>query len=185
MAENITRPLSEAEIAYRTRSRKQDQIPYKFWNRVAITADDTRCWNWKGMIAHTGYGYFSISGKTILAHRQSYLLNNGEIPDGLIVRHTCDNRRCVNPSHIILGTHADNSADMVARNRQAKGLRSGRYTKPERTAKGEGCHLSVLKNEDVIEIRKRKMSSRKLAKAYNVHRGTIVNIWTRKTWKHI
>jgi hypothetical protein len=191
MAENIMehkRQLTEAELKYRNRGidYSLETVKKRFWSKVAITANPDRCWTWTAFKTSFGYGYFHPEyKKQMTAHRYSYLLNVGEIHKGFVVMHMCDNPSCVNPRHLKVGTHADNSADMVAKGRQANGLRSGRYTKPEKTVRGEDCHLSKLTESDVIEIRKRKKSYRKMAVDYGVHKDTILHILMRRTWKHI
>ncbi len=85
------------------------------------------CWEWKGNFHPDGYGRIDCridkSRLTIRAHRLSYALHKGAIPAGLLVRHSCNNPRCVNPYHLHLGNSADNVRDMVAANRQVKGDR--------------------------------------------------------------
>ena len=76
------------------------------------------CWNWNRSVDTCGYGMFYCDGKQINSHRFSYLYFNGDIPDGLVVRHICDNTRCVNPEHLVLGTNSDNLKDSYARRRR-------------------------------------------------------------------
>ena len=83
------------------------------------------CWEWQGSMFSNGYGRFGIERKSRRAHRVSYEIHKGEIPANNLVRHTCDNRRCVNPNHLLIGTHSDNMKDMTDRGRQAKGLNQG------------------------------------------------------------
>lgn len=93
----------------------------RFWKWVDIKLPE-ECWNWK--LAKEGeYGGFSIRRKStgvfrsIRSHRASWILHFGFIPEGLSVLHTCDNKRCVNPNHLFLGTQADNVEDMMKKGR--------------------------------------------------------------------
>jgi hypothetical protein len=92
----------------------------RFWPNVQKTSG---CWNWIGAEQSKGRGYGTIGkdGKTLRAHRVSWEMHNGPIPEGLIVCHKCDNPKCVRPEHLFLGTHSDNVADKVAKGRQSKG----------------------------------------------------------------
>jgi predicted XRE-type DNA-binding protein len=93
---------------------KQDPISRfnKFVSKV-----DSGCHEWTSTIHRDGYGKFYLDGKQMSAHRAAYMLFVGAIPKGMLVMHTCDNRKCVNPKHLRVGTYSDNFQDMVSKNR--------------------------------------------------------------------
>lgn len=90
----------------------------RFWQKVEVT--DT-CWLWSGATDRDGYGKLEFKGRHYRPHRLAYELTQGSIPDGLLLRHTCDNRLCVRPGHLIPGTQQDNIQDREDRSRTAKG----------------------------------------------------------------
>lgn len=98
----------------------------KFWSKVDKSGGPTACWIWTGIKSGGGYGGMLFGGKERLAHRISYELANDEIPPGLCICHHCDNRICVNPSHLFMGTHQDNMRDMVWKGRHRYGKEHGR-----------------------------------------------------------
>ena len=130
----------------------------------------TGCLLWKKAINNLGYGISWKNGKPISAHRNIYEETYGPIPTGLVVRHTCDNRACVNPNHLILGTPKQNSQDMVDRNRQAKGSKVG---------------TSILTEDVVLMIKSLSGSSRQVAKLIGCSATTIKDIRNNKLWKHV
>jgi len=129
---------------------------------------DNGCWVWKGGVSNVGYGLcYSDKKKIASAHRTSYEAFIGEIPKDKLVAHICDNRLCVNPAHLFLATHAENSADMVAKNRSAR---------------GEKCGKSKLTEEQVKFIRESNLSHRKLGVMFNVSHANIGYVKRGATW---
>jgi hypothetical protein len=94
----------------------------RFFEKIHVPSDSpTACLEWTGAISSSGYG--SIAGdeqKNISAHCAAWIIANGTIPEGLCVLHRCDNRRCVRPAHLFLGTRVDNNRDMAAKDRAHK-----------------------------------------------------------------
>lgn len=88
----------------------------RFWSWVRL-GDEEDCWLWIGTLHNKGYGLFGVDGRIQRCHRIAYELENGPIPDGMLVCHSCDNRDCVNPAHLWLGTAQDNTTDMVRKGR--------------------------------------------------------------------
>lgn len=120
-------------------------VVQRFWAKVDIRQPD-ECWNWTAGLLATGYGQFGggsgTSGKNWRAHRLAYAMTNGPIPAGQVVMHTCDNRRCVNPAHLELGTQKQNLVDMALRGRNARGVLTIDQVREcrRRAAAGEPLH---------------------------------------------
>jgi HNH endonuclease len=130
------------------------------------------CHFWTGARDAAGYGISWSKGKWIRAHRKVLIDKFGPISKGKVVCHLCDNKACVNPKHLWIGTPDDNSKDMVRKNRQAKGSKAGN---------------SKLTEDTVLDIRDcfGNLSSRATAALYNISKTNVLDIWNRKIWKHI
>ena len=148
----------------------------RFWKQV-IKLDKNHCWNWVGALTTGGYGSINKGfwhGGNVAAHRVSWIIHYGNIPATKHVLHKCDNRLCVSPNHLYLGTNKDNVRDRVSRGRE--GDRSG-----------EKNGRAKLNQEDVNYIRSvynGKYGQRTvLAYLFNVSPITIWGIVTRRYWK--
>jgi hypothetical protein len=142
-----------------------------FWSKVAKTRG---CWLWVGLPTTKGYGRCQIAGRNLLAHRISYTLLKGAIPKGLLVCHKCDNRLCVRPAHLFLGTVLDNNRDCAAKQRNC-GPRNV----------GEENPLAKLTTEKVREIRRSSESGKSLAARFGIAQSVVSNVRKRKLWTHV
>lgn len=118
------------------------------------------CWEWIACLrGKSGYGAFKLNGKVIDAHRVSYQLYKGEIPSNMYVCHKCDNRKCVNPDHLFLGTPKENLQDALLKGRIKPGRNSYKLKKhPSISSYGNGCRCkecTFLKNQALIKYRKK------------------------------
>jgi len=162
--------------------------PERFWNKVKQSTPNN-CWLW--VASKTGgYGRFRIDGKVRKAHRVSWEIHNGSIPNGLCVLHNCDNPPCVNPGHLWLGTQEENILDMKRKGRGRGPTGKNQWTNlfPEKLAKGYKHRYSVLTESDVLAIRsadRYRGYQRDLARKYRVPQGNISKIVNYKSWKHL
>lgn len=156
--------------------RKTEFPEERFWKKVNKQTENG-CWEWTGGL-HSGYGQFSVGGRknarNIRAHRFSYVLTHGLIPDDIDVLHSCDNRKCVRPDHLFTGTQYDNVKDMVSKQRHATGERIG---------------SAVLTETQVTEIRRRfsfgSQNMVSMGKEFGVAPSTIARIRDRLIWDHL
>ncbi len=149
----------------------------RFWNFVDKKSED-ECWHWTGQILSNGYGRISVGARNLgneLAHRVSWrLANKQEIPEKMVVMHKCDNPKCVNPNHLNIGTHKQNTQDMITKGRK-------RVVSP----KGEGNGKSLLDAEKVRLIRSSKLNHAELGRQLGVSTSCIRGVRSGRTWSHI
>lgn len=147
----------------------------RFWSKVAFGREAPfplgRCWEWQAAKRDFGYGAFWDGRHMEKAHRASWKLTFGLIPDTLCVLHRCDNPPCVRPNHLFLGTHADNVADMHRKNRGNVGERNGK---------------AILRLEQVRTIRAMLatgLTQQAIAEEFGVARATVQLIAAGKNWR--
>ena len=148
----------------------------RFWKRVE-KGTNSGCWFWKGAKDRRGYGHLGRGGKdtkNYMAHRVSYEIHIGIIPEGLIICHSCDNPNCVNPFHLFAGTNSDNQKDS--------------FNKGRHNMKGESHPNSTLTTQDALSIRElhtNGVKSSQIAPAFNITHQTVNKVNSRTRWAHV
>lgn len=149
-------------------------VTARFWTYVAKTEDG--CWTWRGSLATGGYGSFGVRYKTYRSNRFAWFIHSGEWPGDKCVLHRCDNRACVRPDHLFLGTRNDNMQDMI---------RKGRAIHPSGINLGESNPNAKMTAEQVRAFRSAKCSIRELSRQTGISRYTIAHAIKRRTWAHV
>jgi len=152
-------------MTIKSKNGKIVSTPEQLFNRHCIKGSIEECWPWGAYISTTGYGQTKVGGrasKLIQAHRLSWIVHFGEIPNGLHVLHKCDNRPCVNPNHLFLGTNQDNIADRVAKGRSQRWIATAPREKHPST--------KILKTDldEMIRLRNNKIKVVTIAKQFNI-----------------
>lgn len=141
------------------------KIKDRFFKKIKFT---NGCWEWQGDRFVQGYGAVTINKKKVKAHRISFLIFNGKFPKYLCVLHKCDNRKCVNPKHLFLGTRKDNNHDRSQKNRSGKGMRHPHC----KTTDGDVKKIKRLYNDGV--------GQNKIAKKFNISQTLVSLIINKK-----
>jgi hypothetical protein len=182
------------------RTRRPQNVTERAWFHKSYTVDTTTgCWLWnkctKG--GKFNYGIFSMNGVGIRAHRASYMLNVGPIPDGFCVCHQCDTPMCVNPEHLFIGTDRDNAMDAVSKHRMhiptPTGFHYGGNHWTQRNPSkhcecSSGCKLTT---DQVKHIREQAIhgltisDKKRIAREHGITDGSLWLILTNRTWKHV
>lgn len=155
--------------------RSREPLSVRFWLHVNKKANNG-CWEWTGALGPNGYGRTSGNGKfDLVTHRVSYVLTKGEIPDGKIIMHSCDNRKCVNPDHLIAGTYLENMQDMIRKDRAHHPIKYG-----------EESPRAKLTDDNVRAIRSAVgVSDAEFARRFGVTNAAVRNARIGITWRHI
>lgn len=141
--------------------------------RRSFESSSEGCWVWAAAKSGSGYGHIRSRGKLLQAHRVSWMIHYGEIPDGAFVLHHCDNPPCVRPDHLFLGNDASNTADKVSKGRQS-------------VTWGEACGNAKLTESEVREIRSIcGLPIKSIASAFGVSKSTVFAIRARRIWAHL
>lgn len=155
-----------------------DKVLTRFWRKVD-KSDENGCWLWRASSGASGYGQFCLGGTMVGAHRVSFEIHNGSIPDGLHVLHRCDVPTCVSPMHLFLGTHRENIADRHAKGRTSKAHRN----------QGESHGLAKLGESQVSEIRRLyahgDLTQREIAEMFGVTQSLVSHVVNGRLWRHV
>jgi HNH endonuclease len=154
-------------------SGRFETLDKRFWSKVEKKEG---CWEWTAARLLNGYGVVALGKCMWLAHRASWLLHYGEIPQGMLVLHHCDNRGCVRPDHLFLGTNQDNVRDMLSK---------GRQIKAQPKLRGENHRDAKLTWKQVTEARRLHSQGRSihsLARQYAVSKPAMSAIIRHRTW---
>ena len=157
-------------------TKPRGSLSKRFWRKVA-KGQPNECWEWLGGKRTNGYGQIQEGGKgsgTLSAHRTSYSIHFGKIPKGLVVMHKCDNPSCVNPNHLMLGTHKANILDMINKGRRV-------VVAPLGTENGK----AVLDEEKVRFIRQSKDRHTVVARQLGVSPNAVRGVRIGRTWSHV
>lgn len=169
-ADGRIRPISDySEDEYKA------ALTARLFNNCVLS--ESGCIEWQGCLIR-GYGQIRVrkpSNKLFLTHRLSWILKNGEIPEGMDVCHTCDNPKCINSDHLFIGTRSENMKDMVSKGRQGN-------------TRGEKSGMAKLDTNSIVEIKRlcaSGVTQAVVASMYSVHPSHVSRIVSSKRWAHL
>ena len=148
-----------------------ERLKVKLLDRISIIDGklETPCWEWQGSRVSGGYGNMTFEHQSLYTHRASWIVYKGPVPDGFRVLHKCDNRPCINPQHLFIGTQEDNIRDMIEKGRRNRN--------------------AFLTEDEVHEIRillsEGDLSQYEIGEMYNVSRSSIQQIKLGNNWSHV
>lgn len=153
-------------------------LPQKLADYTDRSGGPDSCWEWTGARMPRGYGAIRMPGRIHgYAHRAAWIAEYGPIPIGMCVCHRCDNPPCCNPSHLFLGTRADNAADREAKGRGIPGMSPG------------SLNPAAKLNDDMVrqirDLRSQGMEVTQIAERYGITKAAISKVVLRRTWKHV
>jgi len=163
------------------RQATEKEYQERFWTKVDREKSNTfysgtRCWEWNDCLTPQGYGQYYYNGKMISIHRYSYFISFGKFDSKLFVLHHCDNKKCVNPNHLFLGTHLENMQDMNKKGRR-------------RDSAGEKNGQNKLTEKQVVKIYEMYHSGdylqKEIGKIFGVDNATISRIIRGKRWSYL
>lgn len=151
----------------------------RFWSKVDHRGPD-ECWEWTGARhSKDEYGNFSIKHQAVLSHRVAWVIaNKRQVPEGLMICHSCDNPPCCNPNHLFAGTQVVNVEDRHRKGRDgaAWGIRNGAYTRPDRVRRGETNGRSKISDAEAIQLREKRANGALLRDLVEQFRLSIAQI---------
>lgn len=134
---------------------------------------DSGCWRYLGAFAPDGYGRFWMDGRTVAAHRASYELHVGPVAPGLLIAHTCDDRACVNPAHLMAVTPQENVRDMVSKNRH----------KPQRGERSRNAKITLQQRNEIVDRYNAGESSIKLGREFGLSARYVRHLAAGRAWR--
>jgi hypothetical protein len=173
----------------------------RFWSKVNTA--DTGCWEWSASKCKDGYGTFTAGGYAIKAHRAAYALSNGEIPSGMVVRHSCHNPSCCNPDHLSIGTQRDNIQDMLDAGRQFSELRKKPKTTHHAAKIGQAVrqYRARLRAEGIPHSGRQKLTDEQvralrfaygagaklndLSHQFGICKSAVIRVVKKRTYAHV